>query len=146
MSHLPHTQFFFFLQVGYSCNGCNNACGVFTTASGTLSDGASLYPANAMCTWYIAPVGATQIALDFTEFQTEQCWDVVKVSQCTDVDCRSQQLLATLTGYYTTSQRVISATGYMLVNFTSDSIISDSGFTASWSLNTGQVCSLFNHS
>ena len=131
-------------QVGYSCIGCCNTCGTFTTASGTLSDGSGTnnYPAHAMCTWFIAPVGATKVALDFTAFQTEQCWDFVKVSQCTDVNCRSQQLLATLTGYYTASQRVIWTTGYMLVNFTSDAVISDSGFTASWSLYTGQVCSL----
>jgi hypothetical protein len=112
------------------CAGCQT----FTSASGTFSDGSGSdsYRSNANCEWVIAPPGASQITITFTEFSTEDKYDFVKVYQCTSPVCASRELLESLSGTYLNTQVATSTTGYMLVAFTSDGGSNSAGFTASW--------------
>jgi hypothetical protein len=86
----------------------------------------------ANCAWILASSGASPITITFSQFSTEANYDFVTVYQCTSVECTSTTVLATLTGTYFTAQTATSASGYMLVTFTSDYILNREGFTASW--------------
>jgi hypothetical protein len=121
-------------QPKFPCSGCSSACGLLTAKNGTLSDRSELsgYSSHADCEWRIAPYGAVQIALRFEEFSTQAHKDVVTVFECTDIYCTQQQLLAALSGRYSTPQVVMSSTGFVKVVFTSDGSINNDGFTASW--------------
>ncbi len=81
----------------------------------------------------IAPNGAVQINIRFTEFNTNAAYDTVRVSECSDAACTNQKQLAELSGTYSSIQAVTSNTGFMKVVFNSDSIVNAPGFTASWS-------------
>jgi hypothetical protein len=74
------------------------------------------------------------ITLSFTTFSTQAFKDFVVVLQCTDAICSQQQQLAKLSGTYTDTQVLTSATGYMKVVFTSDGSINYAGFNASWNI------------
>jgi hypothetical protein len=104
--------------------------------NGTLSEGSGLsgYSNNADCEWVIAPYGAAQVMLHFTEFKTQAIQDVVSIYQCQDASCKEQiLLLAQLSGTYPKAQTITSTTGYMKVAFRSDSNTNAEGFTAEWS-------------
>jgi hypothetical protein len=111
-------------------------CSLFTSQNGTFKDGSGLsnYKDNFNCTWMIAASGSFFISISFTELSTQLNKDFVRVFQCSDVACSQQQLLAELSGVYTTPQDVTSSTGYMKVVFTSDSSVNYDGFTASWAM------------
>ena len=96
----------------------------------------SNYANSATCQWIIAPPGATEIEISFKEFQTDQYCDIVRIYACTGIQCTGTLMIAELSGVYYTSQTIRSNTGYMLIQFTSDSSNSYSGFTASWSATT----------
>ena len=81
----------------------------------------------------IAPPGALEISLLFTNFSTEALNDIVRVLECKDYSCSQRKQLAELSGLYANRQVVVSATGYMMVVFSSDSSNNSDGFTASWS-------------
>jgi hypothetical protein len=120
-------------QVVYPCSGCTSACGILSTSSGTVSDGPSSYSNYANCKWLIAPPSATRITITFTEFNTEPNYDYVYLSSCTDVSCTSaQQLLRHTGGSLPSPQSYTSNTGFLMVEFTSDLSIVNSGFTATW--------------
>jgi hypothetical protein len=125
------------LQGVFPCTGCASTCGTLTDTSGVFSDGSgsSNYANSASCQWMIAPTQATKITITFTEFVTEINNDVVRVYQCTSTACQSVQLVGELSGTYDTAQpqTVISTTGFLLVQFTSNSGTAYSGFTATWS-------------
>ncbi len=119
------------------CIGCGSSCGILTAANGTFSDGSdddshSNYDDNTSCQWLIAPDAATQITLNFTYFATEAAWDTVTMFKCSNIQCTSMRKLGHLSGSYTRSQTFVSETGYMLVDFSSDSTTTMSGFTAQW--------------
>jgi hypothetical protein len=82
----------------------------------------------------IAQPSALALTLSFTDFSTQAGKDIVRVLQCTDISCSSQQQLAELSGWYSTTQFVISTTGFMKVVFNSDASVNYDGFTAtaSW--------------
>jgi hypothetical protein len=123
--------------------GCGSGCGLLTDASGTFSDGSGSanYTNGANCEWVIAPAsGASLITIMFTNFSTQPLNDVVRVFQCSDMQCSQQQQLAELSGTYTDVQSITSTTGYMKVVFTSDNNITQSGFTASWNSVRMNVC------
>jgi hypothetical protein len=131
-------------QTNLSCAGCGSSCGVLTAAQGTFSDGsgASNYANSATCQWIIAPTGATQVFVTFTEFSTESCCDILRVYQCATSMCEDAQLIAELSGTYTTaqSQTIMSNTGVLLLQFTTNSGTTALGFTAIWdSVVTGTV-------
>jgi hypothetical protein len=99
-----------------------------------ITDGSTFtYPSNANCEWMISPNDAFLITLNFTTFITQAENDVVRVYQCYDKACQSDQVqLAELSGTYSVPQAVVSVTGFMKVVFTSDSAVSADGFIASW--------------
>ncbi|WP_396145683.1 CUB domain-containing protein [Flavobacterium sp.] len=120
------------------CSGTTN----LTASSGTFTDGSGLanYSDNANCTWLIKPAGATQISLNFSAFNTEATYDLVRVYNGPD---DTYPLLGTFSG--STLPSTISTTagiGAMCVKFTSDTSNTFSGWTASYtSLVTTPACS-----
>ncbi len=126
-----------FLQESLSCRGCGSSCGLFTAASGTISDGSGQanYPNYANCRWLIAPSGATQITLAFSIYDIENNYDFVRVFECSTIACVSYTTLAQLTGR-ATGVSFTSTTGFLLVQFTSDYLTTAGGFTASWTVGT----------
>jgi len=75
----------------------------------------------------IAPTDANMVAISFSQFNTQRDADVVRVIQCSDLECSTQLELAALSGSlsYTT---LVLGTGFMKVRFTSDSSITGTGF------------------
>jgi hypothetical protein len=102
-----------------------------------LSDGSGSfnYSNGADCEWLIALSSANQITIRFTEFSTQKDADTVLVSQCTTLDCGTEQQLAVLSGAYAGTQEITASTGFMKVKFMSDASSTGAGFTAVW----GQV-------
>ncbi len=85
----------------FPCQGCGTSCGILTAPYGTLSDGSGRnlgYQNNAQCEWLIAPPGATNITVTFTEFDAQLDFDFVQIRQCTDLRCLDTQLLGVLSG------------------------------------------------
>jgi hypothetical protein len=127
------------LQGILPCTGCGSSCGILTAPNGTFSDGSgsSNYADMARCQWIIAPTNATQITLTFTEFSTQSYADYVRIFQCVNTDCVGSQrvLIAELHGQLSSGYSPVFGPGFLLVQFTSDSITTSSGFTASWSSN-----------
>jgi hypothetical protein len=120
------------------CSGTTN----LTNNSGIFTDGSGLanYSDNANCTWLIKPAGATQISLNFSAFNTEATYDLVRVYNGPD---DTYPLLGTYSG--NTLPSTISTTagiGAMCVKFTSDTSNTFSGWTASYtSIVTTPACS-----
>jgi hypothetical protein len=121
-------------QAGFPCVGCSSSCQVFVAPNGTFSDGSgsASYRDNATCTWMIAPPGASQIRISFTEFSTEAGYDWVRLFSCNDIYCASKHLVAELTGTPGSVQSHVSPTAFMRVEFRTDSSVTRGGFTASW--------------
>ncbi len=94
----------------------------------------------------IAPFGIKQIALRFTELHMESCenCDNVDVYQCANMECQAAQRISKLSGELITGSITILITGYALVQFKSDGVVNDKGFTASWSSVPTQPSPLIN--
>lgn len=112
-------------QAGY-CSGTTT----LTAPSGTFADGsgANNYGNNADCKWLIEPVGATQITLNFTSFDTELNYDGVIVY---DGNNTSAPQLGTYTGN-TLPPTITSTGGAMLVWFLSDIAERKQGWAANY--------------
>jgi len=125
-----------YLQASFPCRGCGTGCGVHTSASGFISDGSgtSGYSNNAYCEWIIAPLGASQVMLRFTQFDIEPPNDLVQIFECNNVLCSQPQQVAELTGTYSNNYVMTSKTGFVKVIFRSDNRTNYDGFTALWSL------------
>ncbi len=80
------------------------------------------------------------VVLEFPEFSTQPLNDVVRVFQCSDMQCSQQQQLAELSGTYADVQSITSTTGYIRVTFTTDGRANYDGFSASWSSVIVHVC------
>jgi hypothetical protein len=133
-----------FWQEYLPCTGCSS-CGVLSTLNGTFSDGsgaAANYVDNANCKWIIAPYGATQVTVSFTQFSTEPGSDTVTIFSCFTAQCDTGFQLAELSSTYSTTQTFTSATGYMQIHFTSDQSVTSDGFTASWTSSSRQNSTL----
>ncbi len=121
------------VQVSFPCGACSSSsCGILTTASGRLTDGPSKYATNGFCQWLIAPADATTITIQLIQFDTEGGWDFMTLSSCTDVSCETKQQLMRHSGSLPVLRSYTSLTGFLLVEFTSDTINPDEGFTAAW--------------
>jgi Zn-dependent metalloprotease len=115
------------------CNGGQT----LTTQTGTFSDGsgASNYANNAFCYWKIAPAGANDITLNFTTFDTESGYDGVIVY---DGESVNDPILLDWTG--TTLPPATTSTGdKMLIVFTSDATVTQSGFEANYTISGGNT-------
>jgi hypothetical protein len=128
------------------CSGCGSSCSVLTAASGNLSDGSgpSKYANRAVCQWMIAPVGAAQIAITFTYISTESCCDFIRVFKCSRIECTDLQQIAELSGRLTSGRFIIWTTGLFLIQFSSDGVVNDDGFSATWSSTPMLASSLQN--
>ena len=122
------------VQAGYPCRGCQSTCGIYSDASGSLSDGseAAYYPNFADCKWMIAPTGATAVTITFMEVITEYEYDFVTVSECNDVNCSNPRQLWNFSGSSGSAQSFTSLSGFLMVEFTTDGSVTYQGFTASW--------------
>ena len=80
----------------------------------------------------IAPAGASSVTLQFTAFRTELNYDFLSVRSCTAVDCAQTSLLGRYSGP-TIPGPLTSSTGIMLIQWTSDDVTTESGWSASWS-------------
>lgn len=83
--------------------------------------------------WRIEPPGASDITINFLDFNTEADKDLVKI-----YDAGSNQLLATYSGTYDPGNLpdpVISPSGKMMVTFSSNMTITRSGWRAYYTSN-----------
>ena len=80
----------------------------------------------------IAPAGASSVTLQFTAFRTELSYDFLSVWSCAVVDCAQTSLLGRYSGP-TIPGPLTSSTGAMLIQWTSDPLTTESGWSASWS-------------
>jgi hypothetical protein len=107
---------------------------MLTATSGTFDDGSGTWyyknPTN--CTWKIQPEWASDLTLTFTEFDTEEDVDIVKI-----YDASNNQLLATYSGQYTTGNMpdpITVPSGKLFMSFQSDGAINRPGWTAEWEI------------
>lgn len=127
-----------------TCNGTTH----LTASSGTLSDGSGTdnYSNNLNCSWVIAPPGAEQVALTFTEFETEAEYDTVFVY---DGPYEDNDLLLVWWGN-TLPPDVVSTSGAIKIRFSSDGSNTEGGWFANYtSIGTSTYCeglSLFSES
>lgn len=122
-------------QMSYqSFNGCAGRQ-TLTAAAGTFNDGTNAnqnYVNNLSCEWLIQPPGATFIELSFNRFATENCCDAVTVY---DGPTTSSPVLGSFRGN-TIPSNLTSSGGSMLVRFTTDISVVNSGWEASYTSTT----------
>jgi len=112
------------VQASY-CQGTSS----LTNESGNFSDGsgADNYNNNSDCGWHINPPNASEIVLQFSQFDLENSYDFVYVYS----DLAETQLVATLTGSSIPQDITISG-NEMAVRFISDGSVRSSGFEANY--------------
>ena len=133
----PSSQYTAVRQAWYAVgigNNPNNYCSGttnLTASSGTITDGSGSanYNNNANCKWIIAPPGATQITLNFTNFDTEANYDTVFVYNGPD---DTFPILATWWGN-TLPPTINSTGGALCIKFTSDATTTATGWSATYS-------------
>ncbi len=125
-------------SASYAASG-TTVCGpcldeVYTADADVLSDNSCEedYLNDVDCRKLIQPIGATNISLSFSEFNLESGYDFVSVY---DGSSSSDPLLGEFSGR-TIPQVLTSTGGSMLVHFTSDASITNSGWAASYEINT----------
>ena len=103
----------------------------FTAPSGTFSDGSgtSIYSPNADCNWLIQPPSATAITLTLSNLDTETGNDVITVY---DGPTNTSPILGTYSGSISSIPSITSSGGSMLVNFSSNATIEQSGWDAAY--------------
>lgn len=108
-------------------------CSGMTTLNspeGWLSDGSGdfYYNNGLTCMWYINPPGASEVTLNFTQFDTEPVHDKVQI-----FDPTNNHLLAEFSGYFDPQNLpgpVVAENGQMLIIFTTNSYVRASGWEA----------------
>jgi len=107
---------------------------ILNSTSGVLDDGSGswYYKNQTNCTWKIQPEWASDLTLTFTEFDTEEDLDVVKI-----YDASNNQLLATYSGQYTPGdmpEPITVPSGKIFISFQSDGAVNRPGWTAEWEI------------
>lgn len=99
-----------------------------TDANGSFEDGSGVdpYSNNANCKWDLVPTNAATVTLHFNSFSLENTNDKVRVT-----DIVNGTLLGNFTGT-TIPADVTSPSGQMRVIFTSNSSVTDAGFSATY--------------
>lgn len=103
-----------------------------TEATGDINDGSGRfqYRNSSSCKWYIKPENAETATLTFDSFNTEQDADALSI-----YDLGSAELLATLSGEYTTPPGPFtSPSGQILMIFNSNNHIRGEGWSCSYSI------------
>ena len=99
--------------------------GIFDDGSGDF-----WYKNSSSCLWKIQPDFADGVTLTFTEFNTEENVDEVKI-----YDISNNQLLATYSGDYTGGimpAPVYAESGALFITFQTDGAVNGSGWVAEW--------------
>ncbi len=124
--------------IGNSSSAYCSGVTELTAPSGTLSDGSGSanYLINADCRWVIAPPGATQVTLNFTDFNTESDYDSVLVYDGYD---ENAQLLMVWWGN-TLPPTIQSTGGALCVRFMSDVMVTAEGWTATYTSTGSPTC------
>lgn len=122
-------------QGAMTCGGSCGCSSLFWGASGSLSSGS--YSNSENCWWLVQATGSS-ISVSFQSFRTESCCDKVRIYQCDTAACSQPQLISTHSGSSPPPGVYTSSTGVLKVTFTSDSSVTDSGFTATWTLGNTQ--------
>jgi subtilisin family serine protease len=105
----------------------NVACDETLTAqSGTLQSPnfPDNYPVNYVRTWCIKPANGTAATLAFSAFDTEYGWDFVRIT-----DGNTGEILSDVSG---TTPPAVTTSSFLVVRFSSDSIITRPGWQAAW--------------
>lgn len=105
----------------------------YTSSTGSFTDGSSTYSSyasNLDCRWLISP-GYSGIKLSFSRFRTEATHDTVRIY---DGSSTSSSLLKTYSGT-SLPDYVVSGGSSLLVRFTSDSSVENTGFAVSYQRN-----------
>ena len=105
-----------------------------TASSGSFDDGSGTwyYKDQSNCMWKVYPEWATDLTLSFTEFDTEEDKDVLKI-----YDGSNNQLLATYSGEYTAGNMpdpITIPSGKLFLIFQTDGAINRPGWTAEWEI------------
>jgi hypothetical protein len=102
---------------------------IFTDAAGSFEDGsgANQYNNSSNCKWDITPTGAGTVTLHFNNFSLEATNDKVRIT-----DIVNGTLLGNYSGT-TVPADVTCPSGQMRVIFTSNSSVTDAGFSATYS-------------
>mmetsp|Transcript_15712 Transcript_15712/g.24416 ORF Transcript_15712/g.24416 Transcript_15712/m.24416 type:complete len:1706 (+) Transcript_15712:222-5339(+) len=114
--------------------------GTVTSSIGVVSDGPGAYSNGEICTWIIAPTGASSVSLIFTEFDMEPGWDFVFVDECSNIGCTSFANSWTFSGG-TLPPTLVANTGIMRVRMTSDVTVTQQGFKAFFTSSAPIDCS-----
>ncbi len=112
-------------EIPVYCSGMST----FTTIADTFSDGSGPrdYHNGTSCLWYIAPAGATEITIEFLEFNTEKNKDKVEIYD-------GETLIATLSGD-TIPAEYTATSGSMFVSFSTNSSVTAPGWKACYTTN-----------
>jgi hypothetical protein len=117
-------------RVAYSCLTTGS---VYTSLSGTVSDGAGDYGNDADCYWVIAVPGH-EITLTFTSLDTEANFDTISVFSCPTPACTTTtELQGSPFSGTTLPTPLVSSTGYLRIALSSDSSLTGGGFEALYS-------------
>lgn len=115
-------------------------CARYTTLSGEFSDGSGSgdYSNSGGCWWIIYPSGRNpwhKLSLTFDAFSTEDYFDFVSIYACHDSWCQNVTWIEQISGKdVSLPYSVSSYTGIMLITFDTDDFVTDSGFSAVWSM------------
>jgi hypothetical protein len=108
-----------------------DASTTMTSAWGTINDGSGRFNYRNLsnCKWKIMPSGPTKIMLTVNQFNTEETNDKVQI-----YDLGTSALLATLSGNYTTPPApIVSATGSVMVMWSTNNSVRGEGWEISYS-------------
>ena len=103
----------------------------------TFDDGSGdfYYYNSTTCLWMIDPGTTNPLTLHFNYFDTEENSDKLKI-----YDADSQELLATLSGYYETPpEPVMAPSGKMMLAFQTNNSVQGQGWEAWYDINTGII-------
>jgi hypothetical protein len=117
------------------CSGVTN----LNEPSGSFDDGSGnfYYKNSTNCSWKITPQWASDLTITFTEFNTEEGVDILKI-----YDYNNNQLLATYSGEYTAGNMpdpITVPSGKMFLMFQTNVGINHPGWTAEWEIGNTSV-------
>ncbi|MEO0310368.1 MAG: hypothetical protein RIQ89_25 [Bacteroidota bacterium] len=121
-----------------SCPFCTGTT-TLTSCSGILNDGSggNDYCDNSDCQWIIAPVGATNVTLNFSSFSTQATNDIVRIY---DGNSIAAPLIGTYSGT-TLPPTITSSGGSITVRFTTNATVVNSGWQLNYSCSIPNTCS-----
>ncbi len=118
----------------YICSGIYTGEDSFGTLDDLSQNSYSYFPSES-CTTLIIPPCATTITLNFTQFRTEANHDSITIYDGTST---SGTMLLHASGTILPPP-ITAISGAMLIIWTTDSLVSDSGYTANWTITSSSI-------